>query len=231
MLEIIPVLDLMNSIAVSGKSGNRETYSPLSSVFSPNSDPVIIANNLKINGSKQIYIADLDLIEKNGHNLDKIKMINTILPVMLDGGIRDINSFEFFLDFAYKLIIATETLSSIDELYKIFDKFPKERIVLSVDIKNNEIFSNNFDISLNEFKKELSSLNPNEIILLDISKVGTQSGFNKNLINNFIEFKDKLILGGGINKEEISYINKLGINKILLGSALHNGEINSFLKR
>ena len=226
MLEIIPVLDLMNSIAVSGKSGNRDTYTPLSSVFSQNSDPVNIANNLKLNGLKQIYIADLDLIEKKGHNLDKIKMVNTILPVMLDSGIRDFNSFKFYLDFAYKLIVATETLESIEELYKIFDKFPKERIIVSVDIKNNEIFSNNLDISLNDFKKELIAIDPNEIILLDISKVGTYEGFNKDLINTFIEFKDKLILGGGINKEEISDISKFGIKKVLIGSALHNGEIS-----
>jgi phosphoribosylformimino-5-aminoimidazole carboxamide ribotide isomerase len=216
----------MNSIAVSGKSGNRETYTPLSSVFSQNSDPVDIANNLKLNNAKEIYIADLDLIEKKGHNLDKIKMINTILPVMLDSGIRDFKSFEFYLDFAYKLIVATETLDSIEELHKIFDKFPKERIIVSVDIKNNELFSNNLDINLNEFKKELKDINPNEIILLDISSVGTKGGFNKDLINTFCEFKDKLILGGGINKEEISDINKFGIKKVLIGSALHNGEIS-----
>jgi len=217
----------MNSIAVSGKSGNRETYTPLQSVFSPNSDPVNIANNLKLNGFKQIYIADLDLIEKRGHNLDNIKMVNTILPVILDSGIRDINSFEFFLDFAYKLIVATETLDSIEELHKIFDTFPKERIIVSVDIKDDKILSNNFDISLDDFKKELIAIDPNEIILLDISKVGTKLGFDKELINSFKEFKDKLILGGGIKREEISDINRFGIKKILLGTALHNGEINS----
>jgi len=226
MLEIISVLDLMNSTAVSGMSGNRETYKPLSSVFAPNSDPFFIANNLKINGAKEIYIADLDLIEKKGHNLDKIKMINTILPIILDSGIRDIKSFEFFLDYAYKLIVATETIESIEEIYKIFDKFPKERIILSLDIKDNKIYSNNFDISLNDFKKELLSLNPNEIILLDISKVGTNSGFNLKLIDEFSEFKDKLILGGGIIKEEILNLSNLGIKKALIGSALHNGEIN-----
>jgi len=229
MLEIIPVLDLMNSIAVSGKSGNRDTYTPLHSVFSSNSDPVDIANNLKINNAKQIYIADLDLIEKKGHNLDKIKMINTILPVMLDSGIRDSGSFEFYLDFAYKLIVATETLNSIEEFYKIFDKFPKERIVVSVDIKDGEIFSNNIDISLNEFKKELLAIDPHEIILLDISKVGTYEGFNKDLVSNFREFKDKLILGGGLNKEELFYLSNLGIKKVLIGSALHNGEINNII--
>lgn len=226
MLEIIPVLDLMNSIAVSGKSGNRGTYTPLNSVFASNSEPVSIANNLKINGAKQIYIADLDLIEKKGHNLDVIKMINTILPVMLDSGIKNFDSFKFYLDYAYKLIVATETLDSIEELHKIFDKFPKERIVVSVDIKNDKLFSQNLDISLTDFKDELKIIDPNEIILLDISKVGTKSGFNKELINDFSEFKDKIILGGGINKEEISDINQSGIKKVLLGSALHNGDIS-----
>ena len=30
---IIPVMDFKNGIAVSGKSGNRETYNPLKTVF------------------------------------------------------------------------------------------------------------------------------------------------------------------------------------------------------
>lgn len=225
MLEVIPVLDLMNSMAVSGKSGNRDTYTPLNSIFASNSDPISIVNNLKFNGAKQIYIADLDLIEKRGHNLDKIKMINTVLPVMLDSGIRNLESFDFFLEFANKLIVASETLESIEELYKIFDKYPKERIIVSVDIKNGEILSKNFEVSLDNFKKDLIEIDPNEIILLDISNVGTKKGFNTELLNEFSEFKDKLILGGGINKEEIPNIEKFGINKALVGSALHNGEI------
>lgn len=225
MLEVIPVLDLMNSMAVSGKSGNRDTYTPLNSIFASNSDPISLANNLKFNGAKQIYIADLDLIEKRGHNLDKIKMINTVLPVMLDSGIRNLESFDFFLEFANKLIVASETLESIEELYKIFDKYPKERIIVSVDIKNGEILSKNFEVSLDNFKKDLIEIDPDEIILLDISNVGTKKGFNTELLNEFSEFKDKLILGGGINKEEIPNIEKFGINKALVGSALHNGEI------
>ena len=34
MLEIIPVIDLMNSVAVSGKSGNRSEYTPLKTIYS-----------------------------------------------------------------------------------------------------------------------------------------------------------------------------------------------------
>ena len=42
----------------------------------------------------------------------------------------------------------------------------------------------------------------------------------------FEEFKDKIILGGGITKDEIPLINELGIKKALVGTALHKGEIN-----
>ncbi|RBQ22940.1 Imidazole glycerol phosphate synthase subunit HisF [Candidatus Methanobinarius endosymbioticus] len=226
MLEIIPVLDLMNSIAVSGKSGDRDTYTPLSTIFANNNDPMTITNNLKMNGAKQIYIADLDLIEKRGHSLDTVKMVNTILPVILDSGIRNLKSFDFYLDYANKLIVATETLESIEELYKMFDKYPKERIIVSLDIKNNELLTNNLDMNLNDFKKEMINLNPNEIIFLDISRVGTKTGFNKELLNEFSYFKDKLILGGGITGEEISELNNYGIKKALVGSSLHKGEIN-----
>ena len=62
MIKIIPVLDLINNQAVSGKSGNRSTYTPLDTIYAPSSDPVQIANGLKINGASEIYIADLDLI-------------------------------------------------------------------------------------------------------------------------------------------------------------------------
>lgn len=229
MIEIIPVLDLMNSIAVSGKSGNRNSYTPLSTFYSSNSDPVSIVQSLKINGANQIYIADLDLIEKQGHNLDKIKIINTMLPIMLDAGIKDVKSFKFFLEFAFKLVVATETLESLEELYKIFDSFPKERIVVSVDIKDEQLFSQNINMTITDFKKELIAINPNEIILLNISNVGTESGFDKNLIDTFSELKDKLILGGGITKNEINVLSKQGIKKVLVGSSLHNGEINIIL--
>ncbi|MDO8870386.1 MAG: HisA/HisF family protein [Methanobacteriaceae archaeon] len=225
MMEIIPVLDLMSGMAVSGKSGHRETYQPLKTVYSSYPDPVQIASSLKRQGAHQIYIADLDAIEKKGSNLELIRKINHILPVMMDWGVKDLKSFEFALEFADKIIVATETLKSLGELSKIFEKFPKDRIVVSVDIKNDQILAKEMDISLNDFKEFLIDLNPSQIILLDISQVGTFNGFNKNLIDEFSEFKDSLILGGGIIPSEIKSLNEKGLNKVLVGSALHKGDI------
>ncbi|MCC7554467.1 MAG: HisA/HisF family protein [Methanobacteriaceae archaeon] len=225
MINIIPVLDLKDSIAVSGKSGLRDTYQPLQTIYSSSQNPIIISNSLKLNGALEIYVADLDLIEKKGHNIDIIKMINQTNSLIFDGGIKNFNSFKFFLDFAYKLVVATETLESIDELYKIFNTFPKERIVISIDIKDDKILSNNLDLSKNEIKRILKELDPDEIILLDISRVGTKKEFNIDLLDEFIEFKDKLILGGGITSDQLNDLENKGIKKVLMGTAIHNGEV------
>ena len=225
MIKKIPVLDLKEGQAVSGKSGLRDTYQPLQTVFAPSSSPVEIAQGLKLNGADELYIADLDLIEKKGHNVNEIKMANTILPVMLDAGVKDVESFSFFLDYAFKIIVPTETLEDIDELYNIFEKYPKERIVISVDVKDNELYCKNLDLNFNQYKEILKELDPVEIILLDISGVGTNHGYNKKLLDEFEDMKDKLIMAGGLNKDSIDELEKLGIKKVLVGTSLHSGEI------
>lgn len=228
MIKKVPVLDLKDNVAVSGKSGLRDSYTPLQTVFAPSSNPVEIANGLSMSGADELYIADLNLIENNGHNIHEIKMVNNILPVMLDAGVKDFKSFTFFLDYAYKIIVPTETMESIDEIKKIFDKYPKERIVISVDIKDNNLYSKNLDISLADFKDILKELDVNEIILLDITSVGTQKGYNQDLLNEFKDLKDKLIVAGGLNNKSINELEELGIKKVLVGTALHSGEMKLY---
>ena len=226
MIKKIPVIDLKQHQAVSGKSGMRDTYQPLRTVFASSSNPVEIAQGLKLNGASEMYIADLDLIESVGHNINDIKMVNTILPVIFDGGVKNCEGFEFFLDYAYKIIIPTETLESIDEMRKIFEKYPKERIVISVDVKNDELLAKHLDLNLSEFKEILKELDPNDIILLDISGVGTEKGYNKKLLDEFEDLKEKLIIAGGLNKDSLVELESLGIKKVLIGTSLHSGEIN-----
>ena len=153
-------------------------------------------------------------------------MVNTIIPVILDAGVKNAEGFSFFLDYAFKIIIPTETLESIDDLYEICNKYPKERIVISVDVKNNELLSNNLDLTIKEFKDILIDVDPSQIILLDVSGVGTNKGYNEELLKEFEDLKDKLIVAGGLNKDSITELEKIGIKKVLVGTSLHSGEVN-----
>ncbi|BAW31077.1 MAG TPA: HisA/HisF family protein [Methanothermobacter sp.] len=223
MIEVIPVLDLMGSLAVTGKSGERKKYKPLKTIFATSPDPIEIALSLKRAGAQRIYIADLDAITGQGSNIHLIQKINHIIPVMLDFGIQDFKGFEFGLNIAWQVIVATETLKDINELKKIFEVFPKSRIVVSIDTKKGKLYSKNLKMTLGEFKNTLIQLNPGEIILLDITRVGTQQGINKKLIKKFKGLD--IIPGGGIKTSDIPTLSSIGIKKILAGTTLHQGKL------
>ncbi|HIH61602.1 MAG TPA: HisA/HisF family protein [Methanobacteriales archaeon] len=227
MIEVIPVLDLMGSLAVAGKSGERKKYKPLKSIFSTSPNPVEIALSLKRAGARRIYIADLDAITGQGSNIQIVQEINHLIPVMLDFGVQDFKAFEFGLKIAWQVIVATETLRDIRELKKIFRVFPKSRIVVSIDTKNGQLYSKNLNMTLEEFRDVLIQLDPGEIILLDLTRVGTQQGINRELIKKFEKFD--IIPGGGIKLQDIKMLSSMGIRKILAGTALHQGKIPLYI--
>ncbi len=222
---IIPVLDIMNGIAVSGKSGQRETYKPLKTLFHPSSNPYKIANALKDAGAKRIYIADLDVIENRSSNYAIIKKINNILPVMLDSGVNDIYKAKEALKVADKAIIATETLKNINDIPDILEEYNKDRFIISIDIKDNMLFSNHLNMDIIDIVEKMKEIIPSEMILLDISRVGTESGVNTSIIKEFLKIPSSLIIGGGITIKDIEKLQKWGINKFLVGTALHKDKI------
>lgn len=223
---IIPVLDIKKGTAISGKSGNRETYKPLKTVFSNSSSPIEIARALADAGASRMYIADLDAIESKGSNLELIKKINSHISVMVDCGASNVEDIKKALTAADKVIVATETLKNIDDLNKIFNSFSSSKIVISIDIKDGNIYSNYLDLDFEDVVIKLKELNPSEIIMLDISKVGTETGVNQEFIDKLSNFKDSLIIGGGITKNYITSLEERGINKFLVGTALHSGKLN-----
>jgi phosphoribosylformimino-5-aminoimidazole carboxamide ribotide isomerase len=222
---IIPVLDIKGGIAVSGKSGIRDAYKPLKNVFYHSPSPLKIAEALKKAGASEIYIADLDSIGGKGSNLELVDKINLIIPVMLDCGAYDMDSVCKAILVANKVIVATETLRNIDELYEIFCRINPERIVLSIDVFNNEILSKHLKLDFKILKKHLEVLRPSEIILLDISRIGTEKGINKNLIDKFASIKVSVIYGGGITPEDLEKLAEEDVERVLVGTALYSGKL------
>ena len=220
---IIPVIDLKDGIAVSGKSGKRETYTPLKTVFHSSSDPIAIAIALKESGFERIYVADLDAIEGKGSNLQVVCEMNQIIPVMLDSGLYNSEGVEKILDTVDKVIIATETIKSLEELELLFYLFPKENLVMSVDVKEGIVLGKHINADFKDIIKMIKKIKPFEVILLDISRVGTENGVDPGLINSFIDLETNIILGGGLRNQDILELRERGIKNFLLGTALHSG--------
>jgi phosphoribosylformimino-5-aminoimidazole carboxamide ribotide isomerase len=224
---IIPVIDLKDGIAVSGKSGKRETYKPLKTVFHNSSDPIAISIALKEAGFKRIYVADLDAIEDKGLNLKVVREMNNIIPVMLDSGLNSFDDAENILDTVEKVIIATETINSLEDLKLLFSFFPKQNLVMSVDVKEGNVLCKHINTDFEDVIKIIKEIKPLEVILLDVSRVGTEKGFNHDLVNRFIDLETSLILGGGVRDQDILELTEMGIKNFLVGTALHSGIFNN----
>lgn len=220
---IIPVFDVKNNECVSGKSGKRDTYTKLSSVYGEN--PIEITTNLKKSGVKCVYIADLDKIENKGDNSELILKINKILPVILDNGANSIDDIKFNKKICRYSILATETMESIEDTINIFKETPHENLIISIDIKNNELLTNNPNIKMEDIILLINEVKPDYTILLNISQVGTKEGNENILIKDIISKTPytQHIIAGGLTNESIGQYKSEGINNFLIGTILHNG--------
>ena len=222
---IVPVIDMMNNNCVSGKSGKRKTYTKLESVYGDN--PLTIAKNLRDDEAQVLYIADLDNIEGNGDNSNLISEINKIIPVMLDNGISSIDDFENNKNICSYNILATETIESLDNIREIFIKSNSNNIVVSIDIKNNELLCNNNDITLDDIIQLINEFKPKYTIILNITQVGTKSR-KEDKITDYIISKTPdttHFIAGGITNEIIHSYHEKNITNFLIGTILHEGKL------
>lgn len=217
-MEIIPVLDIMDGIAVSGRGGDRKNYRPLKTVLCNSSDPMEIARRYREKGAEKIYIADLDAIMKKGNNFHLIKSIEGYK--ILDGGITSKLELENLrsLDICDKMVLGTETLRDLDLL-------EDGDIILSLDFKDGNLLSP-INYTLEEILDRLDRSTP--LIILDISSVGTQRGINWDLVEEVMKkVENPVYVGGGVRDEEdLKRCYDMGIQGVLIGTGIHKGTLN-----
>lgn len=222
---IVPVIDMMNNICVSGKSGKRNTYTKLESVYGDN--PLTIAKNLRDDKAQVLYIADLDNIEGNGNNNELISKINKIIPVMLDNGISSMDNFKNNENICSYSILATETIESLDDVREIFIKSGSRQVVVSIDIKNNELLCRNNDITLDDIIQLIDEFKPEYTIILNITLVGTKSRKDDKITDYIISRTPDTthFIAGGITNEIIRDYHEKNITNFLIGTLLHEGKL------
>ena len=223
---IIPVFDMRENLCVTGKSGIRESYKRLNSIYGY--EPLMIAENLREKGFKYLYIADLDKIEDTGNNDDIISQINEVIPVLLDNGISTIQDAMENRKIASYSILATETMTSILEAENIIGEVGNENIIVSFDIKNNELLIENDEIDLDDIISLINNCNIKHVIILNLSSVGTKKIDDTDMQERIIRQTPNCrhILAGGITNQAIDRYSSEGIEDFLVGTILHEGSLD-----
>ena len=234
-MKIIPVLDVLNGVAVHAVRGRRNEYKPLKSALCASADPVDIAAAFKAFGFSELYLADLDAITGGQPSFSLYKKIadTTGLKLMVDAGVTNLERAEAMLDSAVsKVIIGTETLQSIDFVAESVKSFGTEKVVVSLDMMNGRIIGC-FELGrLAEptlFLRELEARGLTQIIVLDLTKVGSGEGVNMDFLHDVIRnVCVKVFVGGGVrNVTDLVALKELGVSGVLVATALHSKQISS----
>jgi HisA/HisF family protein len=231
-MRLIPVLDLKNGVAVHAVRGERQTYQPVVSVLSPDADPERVAAGFRDQlGFMELYVADLDAIlgQGNQHGLIRTLARHSGMNLIVDAGAAEVEGVRQILDLGVqKAIIGAETLTNWDAATAILDSFAQEKLVFSLDMRAGKVLSNEPLSAMQPFEAvgKLFRAGWKEIILLDLARVGAQSGIDRDLLGNvrgaFPELT--LLVGGGVRDvNDLVELRSTGIDGALIATMIHQG--------
>lgn len=220
MVEVIPVLDIMNGLVVHAVAGRREEYKPLrDSVLVKSPDPILILTSLRDMGFTSVYIADLDAIMGRGDNgIIVYTAVALNFKVLADVGRRGLNLLD---NENITYVIGTEYVKYPSEIGFLAGR------VISLDMFGDKVLFSNTRRSIDDVIEEFKTIEFKRVLAIDLSRVGTESGVNKAVISKLIRyFPGKLIVGGGVKGEEdILYLKSIGVIGVLVATAIHKGVI------
>ncbi len=232
-MKIIPVLDVLNGVAVHAVRGERSRYKPLKSVLCDSTDPLDVAKAFAGLGFKELYVADLNAITGNGENSHITERIveKTGLKLMVDAGVADIERAQTVLRHgASEVIIGTETLTDATFVEQAVHMLGSQNVVVSLDMKNGQILTklnveqlpDPVDL-LREFKE--SGLT--QVILLDLGRVGSGEGLDWDFLRTVMQsVRLRVFVGGGVcDIADLVKLNELRVGGALVATSLHSGKI------
>ncbi len=233
-MKVIPVLDVLDGVAVHAVRGLRREYKPLRSVLCASFSPSEVACAFEKLGFTRLYIADLDTISGKSLGFSVIKQIadECDIELMVDAGVADLTRAEELVKIGVsKVIIGTETLSRNAFVGEVIRSLGAERVLLSLDLYDGRLLSRYVGGKTLEplaLLKSFCDMGLRQTIVLDLARVGSGQGVNVSLLKRLLrDFDLEVFVGGGVRcLEELLELRIVGVDGVLLATALHVGEVS-----
>lgn len=234
-MRIIPVLDLLDGQVVQAVRGERERYRPVQSVLVSTPNPLSVARALEAEfGCDTLYVADLNAIQRRGDHSGVIQHLAQELDASLwvDAGVADVDSARRVASTgAGGIIVGSETLPDVTVLPMMREALPGGRLLFSLDVVGGTVLSRAPSVKGGDPLKMMGLLAREgwlKVIILTLDRVGTGSGPDWTLLED-IRLRHPeltLIAGGGLRSpEDLARASDLGLDGVLVATALHRGWI------
>ncbi|MCQ9342336.1 bifunctional 1-(5-phosphoribosyl)-5-((5-phosphoribosylamino)methylideneamino)imidazole-4-carboxamide isomerase/phosphoribosylanthranilate isomerase PriA [Corynebacterium kozikiae] len=227
---LLPAVDVVDGQAVrldQGAAGTEKSYgSPLESAL-----------KWQEQGATWLHFVDLDAAFNRGSNHELMAEITGKLDIFVEltGGIRDDASLERALATGAKRVnIGTAALEQPEWIAKVLDRYG-DKVAVDIAVRNidgewrtrgNGWVSDGGDLW--EVLERLDAQGCQRFVVTDVSKDGTLSGPNVDLLRDVAAATDaKIVASGGISTLEdvleLAKYEEEGIDSAIIGKALYEG--------
>lgn len=226
---IMPAVDIKNGKCVQLVQGEPGTE------MIQLSNPEKIAKKWEDIGAETIHIIDLDgtIHENNSFTVIK-KIINELtVPIQLGGGIRTIEYAEKLLNLDIeRIIIGTMGIKNPEIIKKLSNEYGSDRIMISLDSKDNKVLIKGWQEKINktpaELSQEFKEQGAGSILFTNVDVEGLLGGFNtKPILDLKKSVNIPIVYSGGVtNISDIKELHKTNVEGIVIGSALYKNKID-----
>ncbi len=226
---IMPAVDIKNGKCVQLVQG--QPGSEMVAIENPEN----VAKHWEDLGAKNLHIIDLDGTIDGKSNLEIIKKIlkEVNVPIQLGGGIRSIDYAKKLLDLDIeRLIIGTMGIKHPETITKLANEYGKERIMISLDSKDNQVvikgWQEKIDKSPVELSNEFKEHGAGSILFTNVDVEGLLGGFYTDPIIKLKNSVDiPIVYSGGITSlSDIKQLKETGVEGVVIGSALYKNKID-----
>ena len=218
-MNIIPAIDLKKGKVVRAIQGDRASYEPIDLVTAYSSNPITFIKALIIRYKPStIYLADLDLLDGEGNNIDIIYKIANMFRNMIfwvDVGTKKIRKLDIKNITPILCSESCEDIRLVNYIYKDH--------IHSYDYKNRFLGTQYFKKFKSSYKKK--------VIFMNISDVGNKKGPDFRYLRGMLKYSDiEYYVGGGISSIlDIHKLSKMNIAGALVSSLLMSKRTSNYV--
>ena len=229
---IIPAIDIKDRKCVRLSQGRLTEET----IYSEN--PVEVAIRWESMGAERLHIVDLNgaVTGKPFHRSLIKEIVQSIrIPVEVGGGIRDLETVEYYLNSGIRWVVlgtvAFKNPSLVEEACRLFPG----HMIIAIDLRKGKIsvegWNEETPLGIFDLVKRFDSIGPSSFIVTDIERDGMATGLNYEMVRELaMNTKVPIIASGGVSRiEDIEGIMELepqGVIGVIIGRALYNGNIN-----
>lgn len=230
---IIPAIDLKDGACVRLRQGLMDD----STVFSD--DPIAMAKRWVDAGCRRLHLVDLNGAfagePVNGEVVTAIAGAYPDLPVQIGGGIRDLETIEYYVRSGVSfVIIGTKAVKEPAFVAEACKAFPG-KVIVGLDARDGLVATDGWaevsEIHAHDLAKQFESDGVSAIVYTDIARDGMMQGVNVEATVEMARASSiPVIASGGItNLDDIRALNAVtreGICGAITGRAIYEGTLD-----